>query len=80
MNLWKQLTKLNITQIKYVVVMARCRVQYRKDFRSFSYFATYFTSLKASKITAIYEKPGKYLPILHEATCDNYFIVKCLFK
>ena len=27
-----------------------------------------------------YEKRGKYLPILHEATCDNYFIVKCLFK
>ena len=27
-----------------------------------------------------YEKRGKYLPILHEATCDNYFIVKCLLK
>ena len=25
------------------------------------------------------EKQGKYLPILHEATCDNYFIVKGLF-
>ena len=31
-------------------------------------------------ITAKYEKRGKYLPILEEATCDNYFIVKCLFK
>ena len=27
-----------------------------------------------------YEKPGKYLPILHEATCTNYFIVKSLLK
>ena len=31
-------------------------------------------------ITAKYEKRGKYLSILHEATCDNYFIVKCLSK
>ena len=45
-----------------------------------SYFATYFTSLQASEITAKYEKRAKYLPILHEATCDNYFIVKSLFK
>ena len=28
------------------------------------------------QITAKYEKRGKYLPILHEETCDNYFIVK----
>ena len=28
------------------------------------------------QITAKYEKQGKYLPILHEETCDNYFIVK----
>ena len=27
-----------------------------------------------------YEKRGKYLPILHAATCDNYIIVKCLLK
>ena len=27
-----------------------------------------------------FEKRGKYLPILLEATCDNYFIVKCLLK
>ena len=26
------------------------------------------------------EKRGKYLLILHKATCDNYFIVKCLLK
>ena len=31
-------------------------------------------------IKAKYEKRGKYLPILHEAACDNYFIVKCLSK
>ena len=29
-------------------------------------------------LTAKYEKRGKYFPRLHEATCDNYFIVKCL--
>ena len=27
-----------------------------------------------------YEKREKYLPILNGATCDNYFIVKCLLK
>ena len=32
------------------------------------------------EITAKYEKRGNYLPILHEAACDNYFIVKCLSK
>ena len=37
---------------------------------------TYFMSPWASKIIAKYEKRGKYLPILHEATCDNYFSVK----
>ena len=31
-------------------------------------------------LIAKYEKEGKYLPILHEATCNNYFIVKCLFN
>ena len=49
-------------------------------FPSFSYFATYFTSLQASEIIAKYEKRGNLLPILNEATCDNYFIVKYLFK
>ena len=29
----------------YIVVIARCRVQYGKYFPSFSYFATYFTSV-----------------------------------
>ena len=62
-----------LKRVYYVVVIARCRVQYGKYFPSFSYFS-YF------EITAIYEKRGRYLPILHEATCDNYFIVKCLLK
>ena len=31
-------------------------------------------------LIAKYEKQGKYLPILHEVTCNNYFIVNCLFK
>ena len=26
------------------------------------------------------QERGRYLPILHEATCDNYFIVKYLLK
>ena len=34
----------------------------------------------ASEIIAKYEKRGNYLPILHKATCNNYFIVKCLLK
>ena len=29
------------------------------------------------EIIAKYEKRGKYMPILHKATCDNYFSVKC---
>ena len=32
------------------------------------------------EIATKYEKRGKYLAILHEATCDNYFIAKCLLK
>ena len=43
-------------------------------FSEFLIFCTLF------KITAKYEKLGKYLPILNEETCENYFIVKCLFK
>ena len=39
-----------------------------------------FSHILQLEIIAKYEKRGKYLPILHEATCDNYFIVKCLFK
>ena len=27
-----------------------------------------------------YEERGKSLPILHKATCDNYFILKCFLK
>ena len=25
-------------------------------------------------------KRGKYLPILHQTTCDNYFVIKCFVK
>ena len=32
------------------------------------------------EMTAKYKKRGKYLQILHEATCDNNFIVKCFVK
>ena len=57
----------------YVDVIARCRVEYGKYFPRFSYFA-------AILLLAKYEKRGKYLPILQEATCDNYLIIKCLLK
>ena len=77
---WVKNIGINVSKnrsAKYIVVITRCRVQYGKYFPSFSYFAIYFTSLYASKIIAKYEKRGKYWSILHEATCDNYFIVKC---
>ena len=52
---------------KYVAVIARCRMQYYGKYSpSFSYFAN--------------EKQGEYLWILREATCSNYFVVKCFFK
>ena len=51
-------------------------MQYGIYFPSFSYFATYLTS----EMIAEYKKGGKYLPILHEATCDKYFIVRGLLK
>ena len=63
---------LNYYIIHCAVVIVRCRVQYGRYFRSFSYFETY--------LIAKSEKRGKYLPILHKAMCDNYFIVKCLSK
>ena len=56
------------------------KVQYWKHFPSFSYFAIGFTSLLANEIIAKYEERGKCLPILHEATRDNYFIFRCLLK
>ena len=51
-----------------------------KIFPSFSYLATYCTSLQATEIIEKYEKRGNYFPILYEATCDNYFIGNCLLK
>ena len=49
-------------------------------FSEFLIFCNLFTSLSASEIIAKYEKRGKYLPMLHETTCDDYLIVKCLLK
>ena len=53
----------------------------------FSEFLTFCNLLKSAKyekqkyeITAKYEKREKYLPVMHEAMCDNNFIVKCMFK
>ena len=60
----------------HVVAIPRCRVQCGKYFSS----SSYFTSLQTSEIIAKYEKRGKYLPILHEGTCNKYFIVKCLLN
>ena len=45
-------------------------------FSEFLIFCNYLNG----KLIGKYEKRGKHLPILHEATRDNYFIVKCLFK
>ena len=39
-----------------IPVLALCWMQYDRYFTSLSDFATYFTSLKASEITAKYEK------------------------
>ena len=44
-NLNIKSTKLNSLFKKIEVVIARCRVEYGKNFPSFSYVATYFTSL-----------------------------------
>ena len=43
-------------------------------------FSEFLIFCSLFKIIAKYEKLGKYLPILNEETCENYFIVKCLFK
>ena len=69
-----------LTNQNILIVITRCRVLYEKYFPSFSYFATYFTSLLAHEIIVKYEKRRKQLPILHKATCNNYCIVKCFLK
>ena len=61
----------------YAVVTARCRVQYGKYSPSFSQFLKF---LQWTEVITKYKKRGKYLPILHETTCDNYFVVKYLLK
>ena len=42
-----------------------------RDWSAYSYFASFL---------AKYEIRGKYLPILHKATCDKFFIVKYLLE
>ena len=49
-------------------------------FSEFVIFCNLFHEPLASEIKVKYEKRGKYLPILHETMCNNYFIVKCLLK
>ena len=51
----------------YVQVITRCLLQNDKYCTSFSYFADLFCKLKASEITANYEKQVKDLPVFHEA-------------
>ena len=41
---------------------------------------SHILQLILQQIIAKYEKRGKYMLILHEATCDNYFVVKWLLK
>ena len=65
-NQWlKQFTR----SIYEVVVIAWSRVQYGK-------YLPYFAKIRIAK----YEKRGKYLSILNQATCHSYIIVKCLLK
>ena len=46
----------------------------------FSKFLIFCNLFQASEIIAKYEKRGKYLLVLQEAMCDNYFIIKCFLK
>ena len=75
--------KIWLRENLYVVGITRCQVQYGKYFPSFSYFVSYTRNeenmMKRGK-SLPNRKRRKYLPILHEATCENYFIVKCLLK
>ena len=41
---------------------------------------SHILQLILQQIIAKYEKGGKYMLILHEATCDSYFVVKWLLK
>ena len=43
-------------------------------------FSEFLIFCNLFEIIAKYEKRGKYLPIMQEATCDNYFTVKCFLK
>ena len=47
---------------------------------SFSEFFILCYAPKACEIIAKYEKRGKYLSVLKETTCNNYFVVKCVLK
>ena len=60
-------TKMVSPEVKYVLVVARFRVQYAKYFTSFSYFAPCVKSLQASEIKTKYEKSLKHFPVLHKA-------------
>ena len=55
---------------------AQIPIKIRKSIWSNSAFLVKFDKTLIAK----YEKRGKYLPIFHKATCNNYFIVKCLLK
>ena len=58
--------------LKYVLVIARCRVQYEKYFSSKFFFRHISRAEGEWNIgNKIYEK---YISILHEAPCDNWFI------
>ena len=55
-------------------ISARCREQYGNVSQVFHILQLHCTSLEASEIMVKYEQRGKYMPILHEVTCNNYFI------
>ena len=51
-----------------------------ENISEFLIFCNLFHESLGKKTISRYEKRGKYLPRLHEATRDNYFIVKYLLK
>ena len=65
--------------IKLIFVTYCYRTVLSVKWEIFSVFLRFY-NLLTYEITAKHEKQGKYLSILHEASCDNYFIVKYLLK
>ena len=66
----------NSYYVDFVVVPSTIWETYSQFLIFYNIFHETLKKLNSSKC----EKRAKYLPILHEATCDSYFIFKCLLK